>query len=80
MLTSKKHQDWVQGLGLYDKTADYASLEEIDASIPTLIVDMSGNSKLLTGLDLHLGENLIYCLNVGLTHWSEGGKDSALAV
>jgi len=77
-LTSKGNQEWVAGLGLYDKTINYDALEDIDASIPTVIVDMSGNSQLLANIYAHLGDNLIHCLNVGLTHWSEGGKDTGI--
>lgn len=77
-LTSKENQEWVVGLGLYDKTAKYDALEEINASIPTVIVDMSGNSKLLASIYAYLGDNLNHCLNVGLTHWSEGGKDTGI--
>ncbi len=77
-LTSQKNQAWVEGLGLYDSTANYDALEAIDASVPTVIVDMSGNSKLLANLHSHLGESLVHCLNVGLTHWSEGGQDSGI--
>ncbi len=77
-LTSQKNQSWVEGLGLYDAVANYDSLDDIDSSIPTVIVDMSGNSKLLADLYQHLGESLVHCLNVGLTHWNEGGKDSGI--
>ncbi|PCI77356.1 MAG: hypothetical protein COB20_08380 [SAR86 cluster bacterium] len=76
--TSKGNQQWVENLGLYDQTINYDALEDIDASIPTVIVDMSGNSTLLANLHAHLGENLAHCLNVGLTHWSEGGRDTGI--
>lgn len=77
-LTSRGNQDWVEGLGLYDKTVSYDAIEDIDARLATVIVDMSGNSSLLASLHAHLGENLTHCLNVGLTHWSEGGKDTGI--
>lgn len=77
-LTSKGNQAWVDSLNLYDKTANYEALTGIDNSIPTVLVDMSGNSNLLTEIHAHLGENLVHCLNVGLTHWSEGGKDTSI--
>lgn len=77
-LTSAKNQTWVQSLNLYDTVANYDAIDTIDASIPTVIVDMSGNAKLLASLNQHLNENLVHCLNVGLTHWSEGGRDSGI--
>lgn len=77
-LTSKGNQQWVEGLDLYDKTVNYAALADIDASLATVIVDMSGNSQLLADIHAHLGDSLVHCLNVGLTHWSEGGKDTGI--
>ncbi|MBL4573902.1 MAG: DUF2855 family protein [Gammaproteobacteria bacterium] len=77
-LTSSGNQKWIAGLDLYDKTMNYDALEEIDATVPTVIVDMSGNSQLLTDIHAHLGDSLVHCLNVGLTHWSEGGKDTGI--
>ena len=77
-VTSQRNQQWVESLELYDKTVNYSALGEIDASVPTVIVDMSGNSGVLAELNAHLGENLVHCLNVGLTHWSEGGKETGI--
>ena len=39
---------------------------------------MSGNSKLLADIHAHLGDNLLHCLNVGLTHWSASGSDTGI--
>ena len=39
--------------------------------MPTLIVDMSGNTKVLLGLHKLLADNMKYTINVGLTHWSD---------
>jgi len=78
-LTSTGNQSWVASLGIYDKTVNYDALQEIDASIPTVLVDMSGNTSLLAALQSHLGERLNFCLNVGLTHWSEGGSETGIS-
>ncbi len=48
-----------------------ANLADIDAAIPTVIVDMSGNGEMLGRLHAHLGANMKHCMNVGLTHWHE---------
>lgn len=77
-LTSNANQAWVTELGIYDQTSSYDALDEVDASIPTLIVDMSGNGSLLANLQAHLGENLVYCVNVGLTHWDEASSDNGI--
>ena len=40
----------------------------IDA-VPSVIVDMSGNGAVLSTLHAHLGENMRYTSNVGVTHY-----------
>jgi Protein of unknown function (DUF2855) len=77
-LTSKGNETWVESLGLYGKTVSYNELTELNNSVPSVVVDMSGNSKLLSDLYAHLGNNLQHCINVGLTHWSEGGKETGI--
>lgn len=70
-LTSNRNRDWVDGLGLYDTVASYDDIGSIDARKPTAIIDMSGNGSVLGALHKHLGDNMRYTANVGLTHWSE---------
>ena len=69
-VTSKRNVEMVEGLKIYDQTISYDDILNIDASIPTVIVDMSGNAKLLVALHQHLGDNMKFTSNVGLTHWS----------
>lgn len=78
-ITSDRNVDFVKGLDLYNNTITYDSISEIDASIPTVLVDMSGNIQVLKSLYQHLGDNRKYCINVGLTHWEKGGQDKMLA-
>lgn len=77
-LTSAGNRDWVESLGIYDQTISYDALSEIDNSTPSVIVDMSGNTGLLARLAQHLGDNLAFCLNVGLTHWDKAGQDTGI--
>ncbi|SLJ84649.1 DUF2855 family protein [Psychrobacter sp. DAB_AL43B] len=70
-LTSDHHLDFVNSIGAYDSALSYDNLEQIDASKPTVIVDMSANADLLSQLHMHLGDNMRYTSNVGLTHWDE---------
>ncbi|MFT5277266.1 MAG: hypothetical protein ACI97K_001508 [Glaciecola sp.] len=70
-LTSTRNKEMVKGLGAYDRTLSYDQISEIDASKPTLIVDMSGNGSVLNDLHRHLGDNMRFCSNVGVTHWKE---------
>ena len=72
-VTSSGNLDFVTGLGLYDKALTYDDLSSLDATLPTVIVDMSGNGKILAGLHQALGDNMVRTINVGLTHWGEAG-------
>lgn len=69
-LTSKRNEANVKALGLYDSVATYDELGAIDASKPTVIVDMSGDGNVLSDLHRHLGANMKYTANVGLTHFA----------
>jgi len=71
-LTSKGNADFVKGTGFYHTVFDYNSISEMDASVKTVIVDMSGNGKLLQDLTQHFGESLVYICRVGLSHWDAG--------
>jgi hypothetical protein len=70
-LTSQRNRDWVQTLGLYQQVCSYENLKNIDAGKPTVIVDMSGNGQVLSDLHAHLGDNMRYCSNVGITHYAD---------
>ncbi len=70
-LTSPRNRAMVEGLGLYDAVAVYDAIGSIDASLPTVIVDMSGNGGVLSALHRRLGDNMRYCSNVGVTHYEE---------
>jgi len=68
-LTSDRNLGSVKKLGIYDSTATYGELTDIDATKKSVIVDMSANGEMLGRLHSHLGENMRFCSNVGLTHW-----------
>ena len=70
-LTSDRHTDFVDSIDAYDSVLSYDALERIDATKPTVIVDMSANTDILSRLHKHLGDNMRYTSNVGLTHWDE---------
>lgn len=69
-ITSQRNLDIVNGLDLYDQSLSYDQIQSIQ-NMPTLIVDMSGNTKVLLGLHKLLADNMKYTINVGLTHWSD---------
>ncbi len=73
-LTSSRHVDFVNTLRTYDVGLAYDALSSIDSHLPTLVVDLSGNSEILGSLHAHLGDNLAMCVTVGITHWQKTGK------
>ncbi len=68
-VTSRRNSAFVGSLDVYQQVVTYEAIESVDASVPTVIVDMSGNRDVLNQLQAHLGEQLKRCINVGLTHW-----------
>ena len=68
-LTSPKNKAAVDALGQYDDTLVYDDIEDIDAGVPSAIIDMSGNGAVLGRLHKHLGDNMMYTSNVGVTHY-----------
>ncbi len=69
-MTSQRNVEMVKSLDLYDESITYKDIDTIDTSIPTVIVDMSGNAKLMVKLHEALGDNMKWTINVGMTHWS----------
>ena len=70
-LTSSGNLGTVSKLKLYSSVHAYDDIASIDAGVPSVIVDMSGNGKMLSSLHQHLGDNMRYCSNVGVTHYEE---------
>jgi len=70
-LTSPPNLAMVRRLGLYSTVHGYDDIASSDATVPAVIVDMSGNGKVLSALHAHLGDNMRYCANVGVTHYDE---------
>lgn len=70
-LTSDRNVDMVNSINAYDSVLSYDNLEQIDATKPTVIIDMSANTDVLSRLHKHLGDNMRFTSNVGLTHWDE---------
>jgi len=70
-VTSQRNLTMVKSLDLYDEQTTYDTLATIDMNVPTVIVDMSGNGAVLLALHTQLGDNMKWCINVGLTHWDK---------
>lgn len=78
-LTSSSNRSMVEKLAVYDSTVTYDQLAQLDNSLPTVIVDMSGNAGVLKDLKERLGDNMKYCINVGLTHWEDATAEPLFA-
>lgn len=69
-LTSSRNRGFVEGLGCYDRVVTYDTLGDIP-SAPTAYVDVAGSPSLRAGLRSVLGDNLVYSVALGDTHWDE---------
>lgn len=67
-LTSSANVAKLRALGVYAAVEAYDAVDAIDASIPTAIIDMSGDGGVLSALHRRLGDNMRFSSNVGLTH------------
>ncbi|WP_212748459.1 DUF2855 family protein [Maribacter algarum] len=69
-VTSRRNLETVKNLNIYNHCLTYKEVTSIDSRIPTVIVDMSGNQDVLAALHTHLGDQMKFTSNVGLTHWA----------
>ena len=77
-ITSERNLETVKKLGLYDEVYTYDQLAQINSSIPSVIVDMSGNNSVLVDLHKRLGDLMKFTLKVGLTHWKESNPNEGI--
>ena len=68
-LTSASNSKFVESLGCYDEVISYDELSNVDYSAGSVMVDMAGNREILGTLHRGLGDNMLKCLTVGMTHW-----------
>ncbi|SES27186.1 DUF2855 family protein [Halopseudomonas bauzanensis] len=67
-ITSASNQAYVDGLGCYQQSVTYDQLESLDASIPTLYVDFSGNAELRQRVHAHFEQSLVHDCYAGSAH------------
>ena len=72
-VTSPRNEAAVTALGLYDEVVLYDDIETGVPQAPSVIVDMSGSGEVLGRLHKHLGEDMRFTSNVGVTHYSDAG-------
>ena len=78
-ITSRPNYDFVKSLGCYDEIICYDELDAIDASKTAVIVDMAGNRAVLGAIHGPLGDNMLNCVSVGMTHWETLSDKDPLA-
>ena len=74
-LTSSSNQAFVANLGCYDEVISYDQLTSMKPDIATMYVDMSGDHNVRSSLHQHLGNNICYDSQVGLTHWEDNASE-----
>jgi hypothetical protein len=67
-LTSPRNVEFVEGLGIYDRTVAYDAIESIEPG-PATFVDMAGDGTVRHAVHGHYGDRLVHSMAVGMTHW-----------
>ena len=78
-LTSAANKGFVKSLGCYDSVITYDQLDALDASLATVMVDMAGNRSVLGRVHGTLGDKLLSCVSVGMTHWETLAEKDPMA-
>jgi hypothetical protein len=71
-LTSPGNVAFVEALGCYDRVLPYDAAGSLEAEVPTVYVDMSGDARMREAIHRRLGDALRYDCAVGFTHWEQG--------
>jgi hypothetical protein len=76
-LTSPRNAEFVDGLGVYDRTVTYDAVASLDVA-PATFLDVAGDDGVRLAVHAHYGDQLAQSLGVGMTHWEEFGKGAEL--
>lgn len=69
-LTSSRNVEFVERLGIYDRTVAYDAIESLDRGSATF-VDVAGDGAVRLAVHTHFGDQLVHSMAVGFTHWEE---------
>lgn len=69
-LTSEANLAFVESTGLYDEVVTYGEIENLE-QVPSVVVDMAGNTAVLHRIHVRFGDSLMHSCRVGATHWRE---------
>lgn len=70
-LTSARNAGFVTSVGYYDTVVTYDDVTALDATRPTVLVDMGGDAAVLAAVHGHYGDALRHSCQVGATHWED---------
>jgi hypothetical protein len=73
-LTSPRNAEFVENLGVYDRTVAYDAIGSLERG-PATFVDIAGDGAVRLAVHEHYGDRLAHSMAVGFTHWeaSQGG-------
>jgi hypothetical protein len=77
-LTSTRNVEFVKRLGIHHRVVDYGEIETLNASVPTVFVDMAGDGDVTMRVHRHFGASLRHSCQVGGTHWERIDVAAAL--
>ncbi len=72
-LTSARSAEFVEGLGIYGSTVTYDAIDSLERR-PSTFVDIAGDGEVRHAVHSHYGDDLLYSMTVGVTHWEELGS------
>jgi hypothetical protein len=73
-LTAASNRGFVQGLGCYGRVLAYDEIDALEADVPTVYVDLSGDAGVRAALHGRLRDALRHDCAVGGTHWEQVGR------
>lgn len=71
-LTSPRSAEFVEGLGIYDRTVTYEEIGSLERG-PATFVDFAGDGAVRQAVHSHFGDDLVHSMAVGVTHWEDLG-------
>jgi hypothetical protein len=77
-LTSSRSVDAVRELACYGSVLPYDDITTLEASVPSVMVDMAGNGDVAAAIHRHFGDALKFASMVGATHHTAAPRPAGL--
>jgi hypothetical protein len=72
-LTAPRNRGFVEEVGIYDRVAGYDEIDSLERGTATF-VDFASDDKVRLAVHSHYEDDLVYSMQVGMTHWEELGQ------